>query len=641
VAARKAAPLVIPESGYNAHVVLTTTELHAVVKQYSEHDYIVFDCETVGTREAREGRKGSDKPALDERTNQVLWIALAAPGLLDVIPMGHPDVGEHKAPAQLERFEVISALKPLFFTDRLKINQNVKFDVLSLSKYWGEIPPGPFSDTITLAHLLNENLSEYNLAALSERYLGYTYAKLAKEGVPMDTFPFDTVARYVGLDAKITQLIYEKLRHRMNRGKLEAVLQLEDDITEVLIHMKQRGALVEADALDRLDVSLRVEIESLSKEIFSAVGHEFLISSGKQLAKVLYEELGLPIKVRTDKAGAPATSEKALLPLVRKHPVVPLLLRRADVNKLQTTYSKGLRQHVQDDDRIRTTLNQNGAVSGRFTSSSPNLQNIPRQSDDEDAARIRSMFVAPPGYLLVVGDFGQVEARLMAHYGGPVVKESRLLLAFNQDIDFHTMTASGLFHKPVAQVTKEERQAGKTCNFLLIFGGSANKLIESGGYSTETAEEMFATFHKTYPEIKKWGDQLVAEARQMRHPTVETVYGRRRRLPDLLLDKSSREGWRLRASAERQAVNSVIQGSAADINKAAMVRAFRRIQRAGKQGIWHIILTVHDEIILEVPEDDAEAGIELLRESMERVKVDLRVPLVADIHAGPNWSACK
>lgn len=629
-----------PPPSYTPNVILDSDELAEVIRQYEAFDYIVFDVETIGGREGRGSKK--DIPALDERTNEVLWIAIAGPGRVDIIPLGHPG-----GPTQLDRSEALMALKPLFFSDRAKINQNVLFDTLSLAKYWGAIPPGPYGDTTTLVHLLNENLMSYKLGDLVTHYFQFAYRKLAAEGTPIDQFPFEDVARYVGLDAKLTQLLWASKRPLYDRPgseKLKAVLNMEQDLIEVLIHAKHRGALVNRDAFTDLDTHLAAQLAITEDKIYASAGRKFLITSTQQRAKLLYgsvEEgnLGLDCKVMTDK-GAPSTAEKALKPLVRKHAVVPLLMQHADLSKLKSTYTSGFMPHVADDGRIRCSLNPNGARTGRFSSSKPNLQNIPRQSDDEDAQRIRSMFIAPPGYVLVVGDFGQVEYRAMAHFAGPLVKESRLLQAFLDGIDLHAMTGAGLHGVALEDLGKEQRQNGKTANFCLMFGGGSNRLVESG-FAVKRAEAAFDSFHATYPEVNRFTERTVAHCRQMPKPYVETLWGRRRRLPEINLPRNSHEAGRIRSYAERQAVNHIIQGTAADINKSAMVRAYRRLERFGLKGRGHLVLTVHDEIMLEVPEDKAEAGVELLREAMENVKIKLRVPLVADIHYGANWAAAK
>jgi len=642
VGGRKPPVVEIPDLGYPAHVVTSERELEEVAAAYLRLPYVVFDVETVAGREPREGARNSDKPALDERTNRVLWLALAGPGRVDVIPMGHPSLPNAPAPPQLERWKVMEALRPAFFDpSRPKVGQNVRFDALSLSKYWGQIPPGPYVDLISQVHTLNENLRTYGLGDLAKRYLGFSYAKLAQGGTPMDALPFDAVARYVGLDAKLTQLLYTRMSALLAaKPRLEAVAALEHDVTEVLVWAKHYGVLVDRQALQALSVLLEGRLDKIESKVYSAAGHHFLVTSTQQRAKVLYEELHLPVHERTPK-GAPSTSEKALRPLARKHAIVPLLLEHAELSKLQSTYADGLVTFIDEDGRIRCNLKQSGTVTGRLSSSEPNLQNVPRQSDGGTEARIRSMFLASPGHTLVVGDYANVEARFMAHFSGPTVKKSKLLYAFNHGIDLHLMTASGLFDVPIEEITKEMRQVGKTANFLIMFGGSYQRLMESGGFSEKVAKRMHQSFHQTYPEISRWTETTLAMVRQMPHPYVETILGRRRRLPELKAPRDTYEGRKLVSYAERQAINAIIQGSAADVNKMAMVRAFRRIQRAGKLGSWKVLLTVHDEIVLEVPERDTDAGIAMLRESMEQVKVDLRCPLVADIASGPTWAAAK
>lgn len=1064
---------VAPPPKYIAGVITTSSELEEVVAAYSEWPEFVFDIETVAGREQRPSKtKNLDKPALDEMTNKVIWLALACPGRVDVIPMGHPDVEGFPAPPQLDRSEVLGALRPLFFSDRRKIGHNVAFDTLSLAKYWGAVPPPPYGDTVMLLKLLNENLTDYGLGALTKRYLSYEYDKLGKEG-EMDKFPFHAVAQYAGIDAKVTQLLWENKRPLFDfegRENLARVLKLEEDVIEVLIYAKRRGALVDSKALEELDVFLTGELEKLTQDVLEHVseqlhhptwdpttpkekkleeedgvqlGRRFLLSSPQRKAKLLYGPvdqggLGLSCKVFTE-TRAPSTSEKALKPLIRAHPVVPLLLQHAEYNKLQGTYSAGFRPHIAEDSRIRSSLKQGGATTGRFSSASPNLQNVPRQTEQaEESQRIRAMFKAPPGYVLVVGDFGQIEYRVEAHYAGPMVKKSRMLQAFLDEIDLHAMTAGGLFDLPPDRVTKEQRQQGKchpagtlihttagvvpieslgfargeeewenidngleawdgeqwrrirqfysdgvrpvyeieakadsrkpaspqakggmrgfrvrvteqhqvwtrrgwvpanelvlgqdqirvglgrggkfqlglqvvpvnafaprhgcttqtalqpitedwayllgiitgdgclssntavsllagdedgdlratysqvverlglgspvwhrevrargavwklgigsttlvrfietvgvynplnerrdhprgrgrktlripdvimrspryvaaaflrglfdtdgtaaasgsevsfcsksidlckdvqvlmvsmgvfcqlrekwnikvqrsywevvvparwvgtfsaeigfrsqrktdriadrspsdapdeewvtvqrfthvsdelvfdievdeshrvvanglcvhqTANFCLMFGGGENRLIESGlAKSPARAKTIFNGFHQTYPEVRLFSDAVIKRCRGMNSPYVETMWGRRRRLPAINAPLSTKEAGRIRGYSERQAANHIIQGTAADINKAAMVRAFRRLDRFGLKGRAHLILTVHDEIMLEVPEDHAEAGVALLKEAMEGVKVPLRVPLVADVHYGLDWASAK
>lgn len=259
-----------------------------------------------------------------------------------------------------------------------------------------------------------------------------------------------------------------------------------------------------------------------------------------------------------------------------------------------------------------------------------------------DDLKVRALFIAPPGYTLVVGDYSQIELRLLAHYAGPLNRNSRLLYAYRNGIDLHLMTAMGLFGKEQDEITKEERTHGKTANFLLSFGGGPKRLVESGGYKMSLAKDIYKGFHRTYPEIRRYSDRVVNQCRAMGRSNayVETLLGRKRRLPEICLPGFNEEQQKLRAYAERQAVNHQIQGTAADINKMAMVRTQRRIER-GRHDDWHLILTVHDELVLEVPEDDAPDAEALLREAMEGVKVDLRVPLVADIHSAPRWSDAK
>jgi len=553
----------IPPPSYYPAIITDQDELEETVATYLEGDSFVFDIETVGSRPSRDPK--ADTPALDEMTNKTIWIALARPGDVAIIPCGHPSLPDAPAPPQMSLGEVMEGLRPLFFSSLRKIGANVIFDALSLSKYWGAVPPGPYGDVQSLVHLLNENRMDYKLGSLSHDYLGFTYQKLGREGA-MDTFPFWDVARYVGFDAKLTQLLWAMFMERMDDPALLRILTLESDVTEVLIHAKRRGVYIDRSQLGDLDVWLEGEIAQLQERIYATAGQEFLISSTQQKAKLLYSpktEGGLGLTcVEHTKKGALSTAESALLPLAGKHPIVPMLLKHAEYSKLRGTYASGFAPHIHPDSRIRGRLNQRGTATGRMASSSPNLQNVPRAGGpDSVGTRIRSLFVAPPGYVLVVGDFSQIEYRVMGHFAGPYVRESRILKAYLEGIDLHVMTATFLYEKSEDEITKVDRQNGKTANFLLMFGGYPGRLVASGLARTKPqAQKIYDTFHNTYPEVHLFTTKTLEAIRRAPFPVATTAWGRRRRLPQLRLPSHDPAVRDLRNRAERQAINFIIQG---------------------------------------------------------------------------------
>lgn len=365
-------------TGFRAATVRTLEALQETVEYFLQFDEFVFDVETRGTRPSR-GK--NDIPALDPMTNDVVWISIAGPGRCEVIPCGHPT-----GPEQLTKAEVFEALRPLFFSDRRKVNQNVKFDLLSIAKYYDDvIPPGPYGETSVLIFLLNENLPNYDLGSLIERYYGYHYRKVAREGKDITEYPFAEIALYSYLDSKWTYLLWRsKYEVILRKPKLSALFTLEMDLLEVLAKMQQHGALVDRSGFERLDREIEPKLAVIEEKIYAAAGRRFLITSQQQKAKLLYgpkeeDGLGLPC-LEVTKGGSQSVSESALRPLANKHPVVKLLLEHADLKKLHSTYVVGFQQHIHDDGRIRTTFNQRGAKTGRFSSSGPNLQNIPRQA---------------------------------------------------------------------------------------------------------------------------------------------------------------------------------------------------------------------------------------------------------------------
>jgi DNA polymerase I len=651
--------------------VRTTEALKQLVADYLDFDEFAFDVETAGTRNVRMMRlpgplpQGSsrnsrisvcpacgrnfndarrkwcsdvcskaatkDKPALDARTNQVWCLSLAGPSRSDVIPMGHPD-----SRRQLWAEDVFDALEPLFFSDRRKVNQNVSFDLLSISKYYDdEVPPPPYGDTMILAFLLNENLGHYNLGELSKRYVGHVYAeKLGEEAYRVE---WERAMRYSIKDAKMAWIIWWKLYDRV-RGhpKLLALFDLEMDVLAVLMAMRQTGAYVDLEEFRRLRPELerqRDQAEQTAKDLIGGEwpdAEEINLRSTQKLASYFYDVKKLRCPRVTDK-GSRSVDAASLGELARRSPVARAVLDYREVLKLESTYISGYIPHIEEDSRIRASFNQAVAKTGRLSCSAPNLQNIPaRHKETFEATMVRRLFIAPPGKKLIVADYSQIELRILAHQ----TRDPKLLYAYTHDLDLHTQTASLIWRIPQHEVTAEQRAIAKNSNFNFAFEGGPMRVVQMSGIPLREAEKVYDAWHRAYPGVQKWGNWVKRFCWD--HGYVETLYGRKRRLPEI---KSG--DWGERGYAERQAVNHPIQGSAADIAKIAIVRVHQALQGFDA----HLVLQVHDEFVIECPERQVDTVLPLVRTAMEGVELNgkpvLSVPLEANISVGNNWAECK
>lgn len=617
-------------------VILDLYDLWDMVDAYEKFDAFAFDTETMGSRPPRDlaeakakKKQPRDIPGLDAMTNDVCWLSFAGPGRSDVIPMGHPN-----GPKQLRRTDVFKALEGLFFGSALKIGHNVKFDVMSIAKYYdGSIPTSPYLDTSVMVFLLNENLMTkggYNLENLAKIYAGFHYRE--KIGKNWWTFPFNRVAQYALLDAKTTWMLYWKLFPRFfreGREKLHDLLGMEMRVIEVLLDMYQTGAYIEQADLLALVPELEHQRHEIEEEIYRKVGKCFNLNSSPQKREVLFGHLKLaPPRLGTmiTPGGELSTDRKVLQALARKHPVIKDMQKYADINKLLSTYVLGYTPHIGDDSRIRASYNQSVARTGRFSCSDPNLQNIPTRSNDSyESNLLRKLFKAPPGKILIVGDYNQIELRVLTHQ----TKDPTLLRAYREGLDLHLLTAARIYQIPEGKVTKDQRFIGKTSNFNFAFEGGPMRVVEVAGITKAEAERVWENWHKAYPNVKKWGTAVKKYCWASGY--VETLYGRRRRLPEI---RSS--NMKDRSYAERQAVNHPIQGTAADIAKHALIKLYSEL----KPYDAHIIMQVHDEFVIEAPEDMGQTVLDLTKKVMESIDV-LSVPLVADVHMGKTWDEAK
>jgi DNA polymerase I-like protein with 3'-5' exonuclease and polymerase domains len=659
------------------NIITTAEQLAEMVDFYLTQDAFAFDVETVGPRRGM------------TPVNEVLWITFATNGRCDVVPMGHPhgdfieevfpltgqgEVRKEKglalrpsdysrdskkatkvfgpAPEQLYPAEVFKALEPLMFsTDVLTIGHNLVFDLTSVAKYYGgRVPSGPYFDTMIASFISdNRNKNKCGLADCLKREFGYEMEKGV--GKEVEVYDFNTVAKYAYLDSKYTFLLWKSLVPKLEAGDLSRVFALEMDVLRVLCDMKLTGAVIDTVSLEQLKIDLETKVDEARANIYKAAGREFNINSNQEKQVLLYgakEDGGRGLKpkvlttkgIQKDRAGTDlsqsdySVSAEALEPYRDKDPLVTAMLQYADYNKLLSTYvipylggeierttSGKTRTETKDslliDGRLHGDFVQHGAETGRFSSRNPNLQNVPAPHTPHGKA-IRNLFTAPPGHLLVVADYSQIEPRVIASFSeDPIMMDNYL-----EGRDIYTT---------IGDTMGVDRKAGKVLVLAMAYGVGPDKIAASIGCSKTEAKDLLDRFAKEFPAISSYRSKVISATRAGKPvPHIKTLTGRRRYLPEIM----SRDNG-LRAGAERQAFNTKIQGSAADIIKIAMVRAWSMIPKEAK-----IILTVHDELVLTTPAELAEETAEKLREAMEDIQV-LKVPLIADIKIVERWGEAK
>ena len=522
------------------------------------------------------------------------------------------------------------AVRPLFENEAItKVAQNIKFDMMVLARLGVEVR-GRLIDTMIVHYLLDPE-SRHNMDFLAERYLRYSPIRIetligkGTRQLSMDQVNIEAVKEYAAEDADITLQIKNALWPELEaQGLVELYNTVEEPMIEVLASMELAGVKVDTQQLADYAVELNAELAELEKEIREIADEPALnVNSARQLGEVLFAKLRITDKPKMTKTKQFSTDEEYLQGFAGKHRIVDLILRYRGVKKLISTYVEALPQLVNPvTGRIHTSFNQAVTATGRLSSTNPNLQNIPVR--DDMGRRIREAFVpSDEEHILLSADYSQVELRLMAHLSG----DPSLIEAFQQGEDIHSATAAKLFHKSIAEVTSEERRKAKTANFGIIYGISAFGLSQRLDIPRTEAKELIDGYFATYPKVKEYMDNAVADARAKGFVT--TAFGRRR----ILRDIESRNAV-ARGVAERNAINAPIQGSAADIMKLAMVEIHRRFRAEGIRS--QMILQVHDEVIVDMLREEQEAVIRIVREAMEGV-AKLSVPLISEAGVGENW----
>ncbi len=495
--------------------------------------------------------------------------------------------------------------------------------------------PGPLCesalfDAMLVSYLLKPSIHGHSLDELALERLSRKPLTARDAGWDKGQAPpvgDSRLAAYAAERVEIARRMAEVMAQELAAGSLAKVYtEIEAPLVPVLLRMEEAGILLDVDYLKAMSVELGAEIATLEGEIYKQAGETFNLNSPQQLGVILFEKMGLPALKKTQKTKSYSTGAETLEELARRgYPIAQLLLRYRELTKLKSTYIDSLPELVGADGRIHTRFNQAVAATGRLSSTHPNLQNIPVRT--ELGQRIRRAFVAPPGRVLLVADYSQIELRILAH----IAEERALIDAFAAGEDIHRATAAVVLGAAPELVTPEQRRAAKTINFGILYGMSAYGLSQELGISSKEADRFITAYMGQYPGVKRYMEETLESAE--REGKVETLYGRVRWMPDI---KS--KNWNLRENARRMAINARIQGTAADILKLAMIAVDRRLR--DEQPGAHLLLTVHDELVLEVPEEQAEAVAAIVKAEMEGV-ADLKVPLVVDAGWGKSWYEAK
>ncbi len=528
----------------------------------------------------------------------------------------------------LDRDAALDALRPCLTNPSVEIvGQNVKYDLLVMKRLGVDLA-GEIIDTMVLSYLLESGERNHGLDELSRRLLDHTMIPISdligkgKNQKTIDQVEVDRVTQYAAEDAdaawRLESILAPQCREQ---GLWNLYADLERPLIRVLADMESAGIKVDVVRLRELSVDFANRIEALRKEIYHHAGREFNIGSGPQLRQVLFDDLKLPVGKKTPK-GEPSTDAEVLEELAIKHPLPRQILEYRQLEKLKSTYLDALANLAHEDGRVHTSFNQVVAATGRLSSSDPNLQNIPTRT--EDGRQIRQAFVAGfPGWKLLTADYSQIELRILAHYS----KDPALVAAFAEDRDIHTSVAAGIFSVPDDQVTKSQRRMAKTVNFGVIYGLSAFGLASRLGINQQDAARFIDAYFEQFAGVDTFINQTRSLA--LEQGRVETILGRRRAISGI----KNVTGRNLNL-AERTAINTVIQGSAADLIKMAMLAVDRKLRESGLRA--RMLLQIHDELVFETPIDEVDRLAKIVGEAMTTA-LELTVPLGVEIAVGDNW----
>ena len=604
-------PLIEPKEK-NYQIIYSEDQLDSWLEKMKLAEYFSFDTETT---------------SLDYMQAKIVGLSFSVtPYEAAYVPLAHDYLG---APEQLNREQVLQKIKPLLENpSAFKVGQNLKYDMNVLGNY-GITLSGIKFDTMLESYAINSIGSRHDMDSLALKYLEEKtihFEDVVGKGPGQLTFnqvPIETAAPYAAEDADVTLRLHQAIFPMLKKqeGLLHVFNAIEIPLISVLSRMERNGALVDAKLLNGQSQELGSRLEEIEEEAYQLAGEKFNLASPKQLGEVLFVKLNIPILKKTAK-GAPSTKEEVLRELALDYPLPKILLEHRTLSKLKSTYTDKLPRMISPvTGRIHTSYHQAVTATGRLSSADPNLQNIPIRTSE--GRRIRQAFIAPTGSQILAADYSQIELRIMAHLSG----DKGLTDAFLQELDVHQATAAEVFGVALDKVTTDQRRSAKAINFGLIYGMSAFGLGRQLHIGRNQAQEYIDKYFARYPGVKDYMENTRRTAAEKGF--VETLFGRRLYLPEI----NSSNGMR-RQAAERTAINAPMQGTAADIIKLAMIDVDFWLATAGLKS--KMIMQVHDELVLEVPESEVDIIIDGLRNRMSAV-ADLSVPLLVDLGKGDNW----
>jgi DNA polymerase-1 len=593
-------------------IILEQSQLDDWLQTLKAAELFAFDTETT---------------SLNYKDAEIVGVSFAVEaGKAAYLPLAHDYDG---APQQLDRDACLALLKPLLEDpQQKKVGQHMKYDMHVLANHGIQLQGVAF-DTQLESYVLNSVATRHDMDSLALKYLGHkciSFEDVAGKGAKQKTFnqvDIEIAGPYAAEDADITLRLHQTLWKKLQKTESLATVfrDIEMAAMPILCAMEEFGALIDADLLHQQSGEIEQKLQQLEQQAHDVAGEVFNLASPKQLGTILFEKLELPVRKKTPK-GAPSTAEEVLLELAEEFELPRLIIEHRGLAKLKSTYTDKLPLMVNaKTGRVHTSYHQAVAATGRLSSSDPNLQNIPIRS--EEGRRIRQAFVAAPGYKLVAADYSQVELRIMAHLSD----DDGLLTAFKEGRDVHRATAAEVFGVSEAEVTDNQRRSAKAINFGLIYGMSAFGLAKQLGIGRAEAQDYVNLYFQRYPGVQAYMDNTRESAKEKGY--VETIFGRRLYLPDIRAKNAPR-----RQHAERTAINAPMQGSAADIIKRAMIQVAAWLPDSGFDA--RLLMQVHDELILEVREDQAEAFATELQQKMQNA-AELKVPLLVEAGIGDNW----
>ncbi len=596
-------------------LISTRKELNSLIERIKTKGIVCFDTETTSTS------------PLDA---ELVGISFCLEqGIAFYLPLGHTYIG---AGEQMEVNEALGLLDEVFSDGGIKkIGQNIKYDTEVLARY-GIHVEGLFFDTMVASYVINPTMRQHNLDYLAQHYLSYkmvTYDEVTDHDKSKSFAAVDIhkAKEYSCEDAEITLRLQSILEQSLKETDNYALFQdLEMKLIPVLIAMETTGVKIDVEFFKAMSKRFAGELSAIERTVYEHTGEQFNINSPQQLGYILFDKLNLPSKKKTRKKTGYSTDFEVLTELAALHEVPSLLLRFRTISKLKSTYLDALINMVHPaTGRVHTSYNQTVTATGRLSSSNPNLQNIPIRT--EEGRQIRRGFIAESGHLLLSADYSQIELRVFAHYSDDPV----LLEAFERGEDIHTRTAAEVFNIDPKMVTSDMRRMAKTINFGIIYGMGPVRLAKELGISRKVAQAYLDSYYERYKGVKDFKDKAIAQARHNGY--VNTLFKRRRYLQHINSDNGH-----LKSEAERTAVNTPIQGTAADLIKMAMIRIAERLR--AEHLSTKMLLQVHDELVFEVPQGELERATNIVKDEMEHV-YPLKIPLRVDINWGNNWDEAR